>query len=84
MGMFYPGGEGYGVVELHALIRDPLECDSSEERVMLHRRSVPSPHNPPCFTGEGGVTGQDPPHFFAQCLHLPPPVLLQFRPNHQL
>ena len=49
-----PWGEGYGVVELHALIRDPIECDSRRERVMFHRRSVPSPHNPPCFSGEGG------------------------------
>ena len=48
-------GRRYCAVEFHALRRYPLKCDSSGWRGMVHRRSVPAPHPPPCFSEEVGV-----------------------------
>ena len=54
--MFFPGGGGYGRVDFHALCCDPLKCDSSVWQNMVHRFLVTSPHPPPCFMEEGGVS----------------------------
>ena len=75
------GGGGYDTVEFHVLHRNPLECDSSGRRDMIHRCSVPYPHPPPCLVGEGGFTGQNPLYIFARFLHPLPLFLLQRRPN---
>ena len=51
-------GGGHGAVELLALSRDPLECDSSRRWGVVHRLYGPHPHHPPRFTGEGSIPGQ--------------------------
>ena len=46
------GGEGGGsAVYFHALCPDPLKCDSSGRRGVVHRYSVPSLNPPPLYAG---------------------------------
>ena len=74
VGIFSPGGGGYGVVEFLTLLCDPLECDSSGRRGVIHRRSVPTPHTPPWFAVEGGIPVQQYFHVLYQRRHPPLPV----------
>ena len=49
------GGEGgYGAVYLLALCRDPLECDASRRRGVIHSFLIPPLNPPPSFAWGGG------------------------------
>ena len=74
VGMLSPGG-GYGAVEFHALHHYLLEYDSCGRQGMVHFRSVPSPHPPPSFLGEGRVASQKTLFLLTYRLRPPPPVL---------
>ena len=64
-------GWGYGTVEFHACGRWGV----------VHRHSVPPPHNHPCFAGKGGVSDQQSLHILS-FRHCPQsPFLIQRRPN---
>ena len=77
---------GYGALEFHTLHRDPIECDSSERRGVVHRHSIPPPHPPPCFTGEGGspliILYTSSPTVNARCLMFSFSASRMARPNH--
>ena len=75
------GGGGYGALDFHAFRCDLLECDSSERRDEVHRRSVPVLHRPPCFSGEGGVSAHKYLNILSHCLFPLYPVLIQRLPN---
>ena len=49
---------GCGAVDVIALCRDPLECDSSGRKGVIHRLSVPPLYPPQSFVREGGIPGQ--------------------------
>ena len=72
---------GFSASEFRALFRDPLECDSSRRRVVVHRRSVPPLHPPSYFVLWGGVPAQQSIRIISHQRRPPSPVLLQCRPN---
>ena len=47
---------------------------------MVHCRSVPAPHLPTSFSGEGGVSGQKPLYIIPCRIRPPSPFIFQFRP----
>ena len=79
-GYYLLGGE-YGAVDFHVLCHDPLKCDSSGRRGVVHKRSIPTPHTNPCFAGEGEVSDQQSIHILSRSCRLSSPVLLQLRLN---
>ena len=67
----------YGAVEFHTLCCDPLECNSRRQRSVIHCRSVPPPHPPPYFVGEGGIPSNQYFQVLYRRYHPLSPVLLQ-------
>ena len=56
--VYPPGGGEVDMVEFLMLRRDPLKCDSSGQKGVVYRFSVPPPHPPTIFAVEGGVPGK--------------------------